>query len=81
MRANDSFFKDLSNKPSPRALVQKLGELHFQQAYLVIFSTACAGFSQNLAMGSKEFTTRKLHFPLIFLRKLSIFLLKPILLS
>ena len=69
MGGNDSFWNYLSNKPSFGAPVQELGELHFQQAYLVIFSTACADFSQNLAMGSKKFTTRMQIFPLIFIGK------------
>ena len=43
-----SFFKDLSNKPSlVGALVQEPGELPFQQAHLVIFQLQDWRFSQN----------------------------------
>ena len=75
MSANDSFFKDLSNKPSLGALVHKLGELRFQHTHLVIFSTTRLGFSQNLLKGFKFCLKNIVWIPLIFLGKLSILLL------
>ena len=55
--------------------MQKLGELHFQQAYLVIFPTVRLGFSQNLLKGSKFCLENIVCAPLIFLRALFFLLL------
>jgi len=70
MGGSDSFWNYLSNKPSLGAPVPELGELHFQQAHLVIFSTAWPGFSQNLLIGSKFCLINIECLPLTFLGKL-----------